>query len=86
MPVASGLVRAVESSAALRLGCLQIFAGNPRGWSPKPLDPGAATDFAGATRLAGLSPVVTHAPYLINLASPYQALWEKSVAALTDQL
>jgi deoxyribonuclease-4 len=86
MPVAGGLLRAVEASAALGLGCLQIFAGNPRGWSPKPLDPGLAADFSRAARRADLDPVVAHAPYLINLASADQALWEKSVAALADQL
>jgi deoxyribonuclease-4 len=86
MPVAGGLLGAVQASVALGLGCLQIFTGNPRGWSPKPLDPGLAADFSQAARQAGLDPVVAHAPYLINLASPDEALWAKSVASLADQL
>lgn len=86
MPVAAGLVKAVEASAGLGLACLQVFAGNPRGWSPKPLAPELAADFVRAADRAGLDPVVVHAPYLINLASQDEALWDKSVAALTDQL
>lgn len=86
MPVAGGIKGAVRASADLGLGCLQIFAGNPRSWSPKPLDQALAEEFASEARLAGLKPVAVHAPYLINLASPEETLWAKSVEALADQL
>ena len=38
--------------------------------------------FAQAARLNELYPVVIHAPYLINLASPDDSIWEKSTALL----
>ncbi len=86
MPVAGGLLGAVRASAELGLGCLQIFSGNPRSWSSKPLDPTLAAEFALEARRKGLKPVAVHAPYLINLASPDEALWNKSVEALAEQL
>lgn len=86
LSIAGGLPRAVREAQALGLGCLQIFAGNPRSWSQRPLDPAQAIDFRRQAGLAGLHPVSVHAPYLINLASPDQDLWRRSVDMLADQL
>lgn len=86
LPVAGGLLRAVGAARSLGLECLQIFAGNPRSWSQRPLDEGLARDFARQAREAGLSPVTVHAPYLLNLASPQEDLWRRSVEGLADQL
>lgn len=68
------------------IDCLQIFSGNPRGWKQRPLDIKVVEAFRREVREAGLKPVVVHAPYLINLASPDKALWLKSVGALAHQL
>src|SRR6266567_727194 len=38
--------------------------------------------FAQAAHDCGLDPVVIHAPYLINLGSPDEFIWEKSVSLL----
>jgi endonuclease IV len=42
LPVAKGLVAAAEQAARLGTGCLQVFAGNPRSWTQRPLDPAVA--------------------------------------------
>ena len=86
LSVAGGLLQAVKGARALGLECLQIFAGNPRSWSQRPLLPAQALDFRRQARLAGLMPVTVHAPYLINLASPQEDLWQRSVTMLADQL
>ncbi|MFH1035864.1 MAG: deoxyribonuclease IV [Pseudomonadota bacterium] len=86
MSIAGGLVKAVEGARAMGLGCLQIFAGNPRSWSQRQLDEAQALDFKNQARLADLNPVSVHAPYLINLASPDQQLWQRSISLLADQL
>jgi deoxyribonuclease-4 len=86
LSIAGGLPRAVREAQALRLDCLQIFAGNPRSWSQRPLDPAQAGEFKRQAGLAGLRPVSVHAPYLINLASPDEALWRRSVDMLADQM
>lgn len=68
------------------LDCLQIFSGNPRGWKQKPLVAKEAADFKAEVRAARLEPVVVHAPYLLNLASPDGDLWRRSIGGLAGQL
>ncbi len=86
LSVAGGPQRAARKALELGLGCLQVFAGNPRGWRHKPLDEEQAAQFRRLCARGGLEPVVVHAPYLLNLASPENELWQKSVAALAEQM
>lgn len=68
-------------------GCetVQIFVSNPQGWAdPVPRPDGPA--FAERTRKMGLSPVVVHAKYLINLASGKKDQRERSTQALAKEL
>jgi deoxyribonuclease IV len=82
MPTHSNAVKAVE--IARQLGCtsIQIFASNPTGWRTTAGDPASCVAFAQAARDYGLDPIVIHAPYLINLASPDEVIWEKSISLL----
>jgi deoxyribonuclease-4 len=82
VPLNANAVRAAE--IAQRIGCnaIQIFASNPTGWSPTRDGEENCRAFAEAARRLDLAPVVLHAPYLINLASPDEGNWEKSIALL----
>ena len=85
LPTTSGLSKTLE--AARRLGCetAQIFVSNPQGWAvPTPRSDTEA--FAEGRRKLGLSPVVAHAKYLINLASPHEGLRRRSAEALAREL
>jgi deoxyribonuclease IV len=82
MPLNSKPIRAAAIAEEIGCNAIQIFASNPTGWRPPSDDPKAALAFAGAARQHGLEPVVIHAPYLINLASPEEGNWEKSVNLL----
>ncbi|MBV9689535.1 MAG: deoxyribonuclease IV [Ktedonobacteraceae bacterium] len=83
MPTHSKLVKAAE--IAHQIGCesIQIFTSNPMGWRPTADDPASYAAFAETVRRLELDPVVIHAPYLINLASPDDVIWQKSIALLT---
>jgi deoxyribonuclease IV len=83
MPIGANAIRAVE--IAQRIGCnaIQIFASNPTGWTPTRGGEEQCLAFAEAARRLDLAPVVLHAPYLINLASPDAGNWEKSIALLS---
>jgi deoxyribonuclease IV len=85
LPTSGGLKRTLE--AARELGCetAQIFVSNPQGWADPTPRPDAEA-FAAGRRELGLSPVVAHAKYLINLASPNDELRERSVRALAREL
>lgn len=83
MPTRSKPVKAVEIAKQLGCNAIQIFASNPTGWQPTGDNPAACAAFARAVQEHELDPVVIHAPYLINLASPDDVIWEKSIALLT---
>jgi deoxyribonuclease-4 len=67
------------------LETVQIFVSNPQGWAlPVPRPDGEA--FARGAREIGLSPVVVHAKYLINLASPNPEHRKRSARTLAAEL
>ncbi len=82
MPTHSKAVKAAELAQQLGCNAIQIFASNPTSWRPAGEDPRGCAAFAQAARTCGLDPVVIHAPYLINLASPEEGTWEKSILLL----
>ncbi len=66
--------------------CMQVFAKSPRQWRGKALDEEAAARFVALRAETDAGPLFTHTAYLINLATNKDDLWEKSVAALADEL
>src|SRR6266852_4661578 len=83
MPTNSKPVKAAHIAQQIGCNAIQIFASNPTGWRPTGDNPAVYTAFVQAVRACELDPVVIHAPYLINLASPDDFIWEKSIALLT---
>ena len=83
MPTHSKMVKAAELASSLGCEAIQVFVSNPTGWRPNADDPLGNAAFKAATEALVLAPVVIHAPYLINLASPDALIWEKSIALLT---
>ena len=82
MPTHSNAVKAAELAREIGCNTIQIFASNPTGWRPPAENSKGSIAFAEAARALDLDPVVIHAPYLINLASPDELIWEKSIALL----
>jgi deoxyribonuclease-4 len=86
--IAKDLAGAIDS--AHRLGCnaLQIFSGSPRMW-PRAGSRIAETEaqrFRTRRAELGLGPLVIHANYLINLASPDRVTRARSIQALHNEL
>ncbi len=88
MSIAGGVHRALERAAEFEMTACQIFTKNDRQWAAKPLDPDHVSRFRQQRAELGLgqNALVSHASYLINLASPDELLWEKSIAAFQDEL
>lgn len=83
---AGGLDKAVERAAGIGANCVQVFSGSPRVWNRSPLSNiNTDTLFAKEQELS-VSPIITHALYLTNLASDNHALVAKSIAALKYDL
>jgi len=86
MSVAGGLPRAVERAIIHRCEALQIFAKNASQWRGRELPPEEIRAFRTSVAAAQIEPVVSHASYLINLATPDPALRAQSMAAMGDEL
>lgn len=77
---------ALEKSRELRCTTLQVFVKNQRQWAAPPLRAEQVAAWRAAYPGGDFGPVVAHASYLINVASPDEALWIKSRDALADEL
>ena len=86
MSIAGGLEKAVERGAAIGCTALQIFTKNSNQWRARPLEDDEALRFRSAFAASGMSRVVAHDSYLINLCSPDEVLWEKSIDACALEL
>jgi deoxyribonuclease IV len=84
--IAGGIPLSVERAA--RLGCttMQIFSHSPRAWELKEIPKEDARAFRATRKKAGIAPVFVHTSYLINLASRDESLYERSIAALRDEM
>ncbi|MBD3192075.1 MAG: deoxyribonuclease IV [Candidatus Heimdallarchaeota archaeon] len=73
---------------AKKLGCntFQIFTRNPRRWDYKELLPEEIDLFKQELANSGIKPVMAHMPYLPNLASPKDTLWDRSMQRLKIEL
>jgi deoxyribonuclease-4 len=79
-----GIHTAIDRIEAIGGDCVQIFTQSPRAWRPTNHDQANFERFKERRAEAGIGGVVCHAVYLINLASPNDELYEKSVAALEN--
>lgn len=86
MSVAGGLHLAFAQIRAVAGEALQIFTRNQRQWQAAAIAPEEARLFQEAWQQAGAMPVASHDSYLINLASPREDIFRKSLACLADEL
>ncbi len=84
--IAGGLHNALLKAQALGADTVQIFSRNPRGWQAKPLIPEEVEQFKRVREETGVSPVVIHANYLINLAAADAGIREKSIASFREEV
>jgi deoxyribonuclease-4 len=86
MSIAGGYYKAVDLAHAAGCDCVQIFTKNNNQWRAKPLTDDDAARFQDALARTGVGHPLAHDSYLINLASPDDALWEKSAEAFELEL
>jgi deoxyribonuclease-4 len=73
---------------AQQAGCdaVQVFTKPSRQWQAKPLTVEDIAAFQEARQATGITTVVAHDSYLLNLAASDLTLWEKSVHACIDEM
>src|SRR5262245_34779086 len=86
MSVAGGLPLAIARARLHRCESLQIFTKNANQWRARPLGDEEVAAFRRASLDSGMFPIVSHASYLINIATSNQALRDRSIGALGEEL
>ena len=86
MSVAGGVSKAVDRAAAHGCEALQIFTKNGNRWLGKALDPTDVRRFRARLEETAIRPAVSHASYLINLATTFDPLRRQSIDAFIDEL
>lgn len=86
MSVAGGLHRAVERAAEVDATALQVFTKGPQRWAEPELSEEEVAGYREALEGSAIRVTASHDSYLINLASPREALFRKSRAAFEAEL
>ncbi|MGQ9498256.1 MAG: deoxyribonuclease IV [Desulfotomaculales bacterium] len=79
MSIAGGVDKAILRGRSIGCETIQIFTKSANQWRAKPLVPDEIARFRQAREESGINPVFGHTSYLINLGSPDEDLWQKSV-------
>ena len=86
MSMAGGHDRAVRAAHAVGFSTVQVFTKSNNQWRAAALTDAHVAAFRAALAETGVGDPVAHASYLINLGSPDDALWEKSIASLVVEV
>ena len=86
MSISGGLEKAVERGESIGCTTIQIFTKSNRQWHAKPLTHDAIELFKKTATASTVHPIVAHASYLINIASPDKKIEHASVEALVQEL
>src|SRR5438552_7100860 len=86
MSVAGGLPLAIARAQVHGCEAMQIFTKNANQWRARPLGPEEIASFRRAADETGIHPIVSHASYLINIATTNPVLRSQSLAALLEEV
>jgi deoxyribonuclease-4 len=86
MSIAGGYFKALQRGAGIGCAAIQIFSKNASQWRAKEISRQDAAAFKAERVRTGIGPVIVHDSYLINLASPDRALYEKSLSAFREEV
>jgi deoxyribonuclease IV len=81
-----GIHTAIDRIEAMGGDAVQVFTQSPRTWRPTNHKPETFERFKERRAEAGIGAVVCHALYLVNLASPDDQIYRKSVDSLRNTI
>ncbi|RLF70006.1 MAG: deoxyribonuclease IV [Thermoplasmata archaeon] len=81
-----GVQNAPERGASLQCDAIAIFTKNQRQWRAKPLKEEEIEGFKENMKRFGIEIALSHDSYLINLGSPKEEIYRKSVEAFVDEI
>ena len=86
LPLATGMLKAVDRARDIGANALQIFTDNPTAWKRRAEPPRELDAFRERTRELDIRPISVHASYLVNLAGSNAESYERSIVMLAHEL
>lgn len=86
MSIAGGVDRSIMLGKKVGCDTIQIFTKSSNQWKAKPLAGDEIENFKKNRKETGIDLVVAHDAYLINLGSPDNALWQRSIEAFIMEM
>jgi len=86
VPAIGGYHMAFKAGDEWQCECIQIYITPSRTWKVPKLSQEEITKFKASWQKSQVKEVVAHIPYLVNLASSDEVLWNKSVERLQTEL
>ena len=86
LSIANGLPHAIDEAEDLGNSALQVFTHSPAVWRMKEIPDEVASRFRGRLGASSIRYLAVHTMYLLNLASPDEKLYERSVDALIEEV
>lgn len=86
LSIGKGFTGTIEAAEDLGINTLQIFSHNASSWRMKEITDETAASFQTRFKNSSVEVVVIHTMYLLNLASPDEVLFERSIAALEQEV
>ena len=86
MSIAGGVDKALLQGTKVDCDAIQIFTKSSRQWAAKPYTKEEIELFDFNRKTTGITTVIAHDSYLLNLGSPDDALQKRSVTAFIDEL
>lgn len=86
LSISGGMTNALIEAQKLGFDTVQVFTKNQQQWRCKPLEKQAVEQWTAECRRLRFTQTVSHDSYLINLASPDDALWNKSIDLFEEEL
>jgi deoxyribonuclease-4 len=86
MSIAGGVDTAFDRGQQVGCDCMQIFTKSSNQWKARPLSAEEIALYHEKQARTGIEPVVSHSSYLLNLATPDDALWQKSLDSLLIEM
>ncbi len=84
--IAGGIDNSVKRAEELGCSTMQIFSKNASNWREKILKKDEVESFRENLKNSNINPVFIHTSYLINLASPSDELYFKSINAFLEEM
>ncbi len=86
MSIAGGVFNAIAFGVEMDCATIQLFTKSNNQWKAKILTDEEVEQYFKDREKAAINPVVAHTSYLINIASPKEDIYKKSVESLIEEI